>query len=86
MHLEGGFTTSRFSSSASVHSVSGEMIHLVDFSIFSGTFLSDKPLSLMNLSSKNFASHASMMELMLRSINLQISLSLAKPRNTHRLP
>ena len=53
------------------------------FSAFSGTSLSDKPLSLINLSSKNYAFRASMIELLLRSRNLQASLSSIRPRNTN---
>ena len=84
MHLEGDSTVSGVLSVASVPSASGEIDSsgAIDFSVISGTFLSDKTLSLMNLSSKNAASRASMMEFVPRFKNLQASLSLAKQR-TH---
>ena len=63
MRLEGCSIASRVSSSASVPSASGEIdpSSAIDFLAFSGTSLSVKSLSLMNLFSKNSVSRASMM-------------------------
>jgi len=84
MCLEGGSIASGVSSLALIPYAFGEinLFGAIDFSAFSGTSLSDKFLSLMNLSLKNSASRASMMKLMPRFRNLRASLSLAKLRNT----
>jgi len=78
MSLEGYSVTFGVSSSVLTPSASGEIdsAGVIDFLAFSGTALSDKSLSLINLSSKNSASRALMMELVPRSRNLQASLFL----------